>query len=718
VSRVTETIRTAVQTAFPERVYVRIRRTADDQYIWEHFSESPVWLTDVGIYPNGNLLSRVRDDDTERTRVALHTVLTRSSAPLRMIVTFCSETNHCTALRMGMVQSSQDSNAIDGYLEPEEFNATLFGHPWLGPFLERIDISYTLINRAFEIIDFNIRSNEYAKAVLNKPLVIGESILSYASPESKTLLEHDLEQSFLGTEVRREWGEGEAESSDQLFSFTYVPFRDATGQIPLVAMCTVDLTRLRHVERRQRELAIAMAQSPISVIITDPQGAITYVNPFFEELTGYSAAEVLGENPRILKSRGLASDTDYGEMWATLTAGRIWTGEFRNRKKNGDEYLERAVLVPVTTDSGAVTSIVGLKENITELRRTMVQLAQREEHFRALFENAGGAIYIHDTGGFIRDANPMATVQTGYTKEELIGMHVGALDVGSGNRPPPEVATLLATGPHERAHHVNVDTTHRRKDGSEFPVEATLFIFSQQGEQLMAATVVDATERNARVEQIRRSAEDNAILLREVHHRVKNNLQTIASLLRLQLDSVRDEDAHILFQENIHRVLSMASVHEMLHETASLTEIDLNGYLRQLVHRSMDFAASQKKLVSIRVNGESVMAAIEQAVPFGLIASELMLDAIHHATRDGSPRDIEVTIGGDGGAHGALSVRDNGVATPAGTILRDAENDFGFTLIAALAQQINGTLQAIPDDTWHVRLTFVPQKHDLEGSAS
>lgn len=703
----TDQIEATVQSVFPERVYFRVRRTPDDEYLWEHLSASPAWITDIGIRREGNLLAQVRTDDTERMRLALHQVLSSPNTPVRMLVTFCAGNQQCTTVRMGLVQSSHDKNSIDGYLEPEELDTTLFSHPWLGPFLQRMDISYTLINRKFEIVDFNLRSDEYAQAALGRSLVIGESVLSYASPESKALLEHDLEQSFLGTEVHREWSEHEPATDDQVLSSMYIPFTDTAGQVPTVAMCTFDLTHLRRVEQHQRELAVAIERSPISVVITNPEGVMTYVNPFFEELTGYSAGEVVGQNPRLLQSETSRANNDYGDMWTMLSTGKSWTGEFINRKKNGEEYLEKAVLVPVTSGSGELTSIVGLKEDITEQRQTINQLVEREEHFRALFENAGEAIYIHDTAGYIRDANPMATVQTGYSNEELIGMHIGELEAEPQDGLPPEVTDLLETKAPKKAHHVTFETTQRRKDGSVFPTEVTLFLFSEQGERLKASAVLDATERKERMEQLRRSAEENALLLREVHHRVKNNLQRIASLLHLQLDLVSDSHAHMLFQENILRVLSMAAVHETLHENASLTEIDLNGYLKQLIHRLLDFAESQNKQVSIAVDGEPVMAGIDQVVPFGIIVSELILDAIHHTAEDETSREILITITGDT-AHSELSIRDNGMVAPSGTILRDAKNDFRSTLIEALVQQVDGCLETIPDDSWYVRLSFVP----------
>jgi PAS domain S-box-containing protein len=125
--------------------------------------------------------------------------------------------------------------------------------------------------------------------------------------------------------------------------------------------------RLR-METKYRQFSRAVEQCPCSIVITDAAGTIEYTNPRFSDLTGYTAEEARGQNPRILKG-GLMPSRAYAELWKTLTSGQEWRGEFHNRKKNGELYWESASISPVINSEGKITHYVAVKENITERKR-------------------------------------------------------------------------------------------------------------------------------------------------------------------------------------------------------------------------------------------------------------------------------------------------------------------------------------------------------------
>jgi two-component system, cell cycle sensor histidine kinase and response regulator CckA len=166
-----------------------------------------------------------------------------------------------------------------------------------------------------------------------------------------------------------------------------------------------DVTEKRAAEERLRDLSRAIEQSPASVVITDTQGRIKYVNPKFEQLTGYSFSEVRGRNPRILKS-GTTSEQQYRELWNTILAGEMWEGEFENRRKDGSTYLERATISPVRDDAGVVRHFVAVKEDITERRALEAQL------FQAQKLEAIGLL----AGGVAHDFNNLLTIINGYSE--------------------------------------------------------------------------------------------------------------------------------------------------------------------------------------------------------------------------------------------------------------------------------------------------------------
>ncbi|WP_347840078.1 PAS domain S-box protein [uncultured Draconibacterium sp.] len=139
-----------------------------------------------------------------------------------------------------------------------------------------------------------------------------------------------------------------------------------------------DITRRKTLERANEMLSKAIESSPASIVITDADGNIEYVNPFFEEKTGYHKAEVLGQNPRILKS-GDQGEAFYKELWQTIKSGNIWVGELLNKKKNGECYWEQANISPIFDQQKRITQFIAVKEDITEKKQTLKELQEAKE---------------------------------------------------------------------------------------------------------------------------------------------------------------------------------------------------------------------------------------------------------------------------------------------------------------------------------------------------
>ena len=154
-------------------------------------------------------------------------------------------------------------------------------------------------------------------------------------------------------------------------------FNDS-GKLEKIRGYLVDITEKKRAEEGFRKLSLAVEQSPVSVIITSRTGEIEYVNEKFCEVTGYSREEVIGENPRILKS-DLQDKEFYKQLWDTILAGNVWTGELLNKKKNGELYWESALISPMVNNNGEVTSFVAVKEDITERKREQEELIKAKE---------------------------------------------------------------------------------------------------------------------------------------------------------------------------------------------------------------------------------------------------------------------------------------------------------------------------------------------------
>ncbi len=200
------------------------------------------------------------------------------------------------------------------------------------------------------------------------------------------------EDEFPGTNGSREWLQWEAR-----------PWLKADGAIGGIAMFTQVITDRRRAREERVLLSQAIEQSAESVMITDPQGSIVYVNPAFEQVTGYTRAEILGQNPRILKS-GSQNTEFYQGMWATLLRGKTWTGHLTNRRKDGTPLEEAAVISPVRDASGRLVNYVAVKRDVTHEKSLEQQLLQAQK-MEAVGRLAGGVAH---------DFNNMLGVILGY----------------------------------------------------------------------------------------------------------------------------------------------------------------------------------------------------------------------------------------------------------------------------------------------------------------
>jgi PAS domain S-box-containing protein len=187
-----------------------------------------------------------------------------------------------------------------------------------------------------------------------------------------------------------------------------------------MAATVLDITDIKHKENEIRKLTIAIEQSPFAVVITDLKGYIQYVSPAFEVITGYKSEEVIGKHTRILSS-GTTSREVYKSLWRTILSGQVWSGEWINKKKNGELFHEAISITPVKDEMGQISYFLAVKENITQRKNVEEALIKSEQQFRLLFSESPVAILIHDKDtGDIIDSNPETLRMLGLTDQHEI----------------------------------------------------------------------------------------------------------------------------------------------------------------------------------------------------------------------------------------------------------------------------------------------------------
>ena len=271
------------------------------------------------------------------------------------------------------------------------------------------------------------------------------------------------------------------------------------GSIALIIIHRQETLR-RETQLEKDKLSRGIDQSPASIIITNTQGEIEYVNPKFLEITGYTHAEVIGQNPRLLKS-GHTSKDQYRELWQTLVAGKDWHGEFLNKRKDGSTFWEWASISPIRDETGEISSFVAVKEDISERKLQEERLAQSRELFSRAFHSSPNLIALShpDTGEHI-DVNEAWLSALKFDRDEVIGKT--AFQMGIWADLHDRKAIIRELEEHGRIR--NYEARLKAKDGSIIECIISSEPIDLDHEPLVLWTANDITERRKSEREVER----------------------------------------------------------------------------------------------------------------------------------------------------------------------------------------------------------------------
>jgi PAS domain S-box-containing protein len=332
--------------------------------------------------------------------------------------------------------------------------------------------------------------------------------------------------------------------------------------------------------------------------------------------------------------------------------------------------------------------------------------AQPNTTFRAFLESAPDAVVVVDQSGTIVIANGLTEKMFGYARDELLGQPVEILVPERFRRAHTGDRDRYSHAPRTRPMGAGQELWGRRKDGSEFPVEISLSPLPTEAGTLVTSIIRDTTERRKTEERIKASLREKEVLLKEIHHRVKNNLQITSSLLKLQSAYIRDEQARDMFAESHNRIRSMALVHEKLYQSSDLSRINFKEYAESLAGLLFRSFGVDSNLIRLQIRADVSFLTIDLAVPSGLILNELLSNCLKHAFPACRCGEVHVHIAEESaGENLTLAVSDNGVGLPAGLDIENTET-LGLQLVRTLTRQLHGRLEVIRDGPTEFRVTF------------
>jgi PAS domain S-box-containing protein len=471
--------------------------------------------------------------------------------------------------------------------------------------------------------------------------------------------------------------------------------RDDAGTVTGFAKITRDTTERKQIQealfKSEERLRIALRAARMGTWHWDIKKNIDTLDDNLRELFGLPPEQA---PDKIEDFYAIVHPEDRPRVKAafdqTRTEGVHLDTEFRVVRPDGSErwFIDQGEVM--RDDAGQPHYMAGACVDITERKQAGQALRRSEEQFRLFVNNVRDyALFQMDTEGRIVTWNSGAERLLGYTAEEIVGQSGARIfvpeDVAAGV-PEQEIQNAAAAGRSAD------ERWHLRKDGTRFWCSGVMTaMYSEAGKLSGFAKVMrDETDRRRAEEQLKASLKEKEVLLKEIHHRVKNNLQVITSLLALQSDAVEDETVRQMFDEACNRVRSIGDIHELLYQSPDLAHIDFETYLDRLAQYLVLFYGidPNEMRVSIRSN---VNLPLSQAIPCGLIVNELLTNSLKHGFSHKKSGNIQVSLNCQKGEC-TLEVVDDGIGLPAGVDLEEISS-LGLRLVSVLAKQLRGDLR-------------------------
>ncbi len=362
--------------------------------------------------------------------------------------------------------------------------------------------------------------------------------------------------------------------------------------------------------------------------------------------------------------------------------GTLGLGE----KLSGDMYSDEDLRFLTTIANQTATAI----DNALVYK----ELAGEKEQLAVTLQSIGDGVITTDVEGKVVLINEVAEELTGWTEQEAISRPLDEVFYIINEETPehsenPLRKVLEADGIIGFGNHtvlVARDGTERILSASGAPIRDT------KGSVIgVVLAFRDVTEQVRAEEQVKASLREKEVLLKEIHHRVKNNLQVMSSLLYLQSKNIKDKETLEMFQESQSRVRSMALVHERLYQSQDLARIDFAEYIRNLANHLFRSYGVNTNVIKLKINVDDVPLGVDTAIPCGLIINELVSNCLKHAFHDDRVGEIRIELRADDGEF-TLMVSDNGVGFPEDLDFRDT-GSLGLQLVNMLVEQFEGTIE-------------------------
>ncbi len=485
----------------------------------------------------------------------------------------------------------------------------------------------------------------------------------------------------------------------------YYPELDNKGEPYAIDQIYVDITDRINAEKLLRESEDKyrrLTESVPAAIFIYSENKFIYGNEYSENITGYSVTEMIGKNFWELVHPDLRdSAKQRGLDRVSGKEGVPSRYELKIIDKHGAEkWLDyNASLI----NFQGKPAVLGIAYDITELKRTQQALIDSELKYRTLIENMSEVILYVDNYDRIIFANDNAIRMFGYGKDELIGQIAGEILVVDEYRDFIKDRIKLRRHGFTDRFEVQMKT----KTGESIWVEISSAPLKDADGKIIGSIGIhsDITDRKKYENTIETSLKQKDMLLKEIHHRVKNNLQIISSLIKLQSAHVNDKEIHSLFAESQNRIKTMALIHEKLYRSTDISVIEFYDYIKNLVNSLYSSYGISIDRVRPVIEFRSIYLDIDTAIPCGLIINELISNCLKYAYPDLRKGEIFIDLKELNENDYLLLIKDDGIGIPESIDFGNT-NSLGLKLVKILSEQLGGTVELIRNNGSEFRISF------------
>lgn len=438
----------------------------------------------------------------------------------------------------------------------------------------------------------------------------------------------------------------------------------------------------RKLEKSEQHFKSLFERNPNAVYSFNKEGKFIEANKSLEKLTGYSIQEL-----KKLDFEPLVAPEDREKVWEKFNKaaeGKPQTYEASGVHKNGQIFNVQVTNLPIYVD-GQIVGVFGIAHDVTMRKKAQQKLRESEERWQQLVKQNPQPVQIVQDGTieFINQAG--AEYYGAESSDDLIGksimdfVHVDdkekvlnrkkLLEQNESVQPAENKIVLL--------------------NGEQKYIEAHSIPITFKGKHAIQTVIHDITDLKEKQELIGKSLKEKETLLKEIHHRVKNNLSMISSMLELQIMQSADESATHALRNSQLRIRSIAMIHEKLYQSESLYDISFDIHLKELVQTIQHTYAEVGEKIDVSYNLDPVSLDIHQVIPCSLIVNEVVVNSFKHAFRNRSKGNLQLSLGYQNSTVD-LTITDDGNGLPEDFDINEQQS-LGMTLIQALASQLEGT---------------------------